>query len=169
MGWIYSDGLDAGGNGDMESAANFAALPPFADHTGESFFVEAAQGTPWLPGSFGGNYYPRGVYYSNGIEWLYQENPGQATQTEVNAGIVTDKFVSPSTLQGAGLVSDKNFIFIQAVASNSWNVLHNLGKLPAVTTVDNAGNEVGGEVEHVNINELNIKFNAAFSGKTYIN
>ena len=169
MGWTYTDGLDLGGSGGLEGVANFAALPPFADHLNESYFVEASQGSRWLPGSFGGDFYPRGVYYSNGSEWLFQENPSQATQAEVNAGIVSDKFVSPSTLQGAGIVSDKNFIFTQAVAANIWNVVHNLNKLPAVTTVDNAGDEVGGEVEHVSINELNIKFNAAFSGKTYVN
>ena len=101
MGYIYSDGLEAGGSGTMESAANFSALPPFADHANESFFVEASEGTPWLPGSLGGSYYPRGVYFSNGIEWIYQENPGQATQSEVNAGLVTDKFIAPNTFQGS--------------------------------------------------------------------
>lgn len=169
MGKVYGDVSECGGGGALEGVANFSALPDPTANAGVSYFVEASEGTPWLPGSLGGNYYPRGVYYSNGTEWLYQENPGQATQAEVNAGLIDDKFVSPKTLAGSGLTSDKNFIFTQAVASTLWSVNHGLGKRPAVTVVDSLDRAVIAEVTHVDDNNYTVKTNAALSGKTYNN
>jgi len=172
MGKLYGDSSECGGGGALEGVANFSALPDPTANAGVSYFVEASEGTPWLPGSLGGSYYPRGVYYSNGTEWLYQENPGQATQAEVNAGLIDDKFVSPKTLAGAGIISDKNFTFIQATASASWLVTHNLGKIPSITVVDTAGNLVEGAVVLATgneNNELTINFNAPFSGTASLN
>lgn len=171
MGYIYTlvDDGGGGGSGSTESVANFAALPPPADEAGFIWFVETAQGTAWLPGNFGGNYYPRGAYYSNGTEWIYQNSASQATQAEVNAGVIDDKFVSPNTLSGLGLGSDKNFTFTQATASATWNIIHNMGKRPSVSPVDTSENIVLGCVTHVSDNELNINFNAPFSGKAYLN
>ena len=79
--------------------ANFSALPnPTTVGLYDIYIVDAAQGTKWLPGSVGGNYYPAGAYYSNLVSWVYSESAGQATQAEVNTGTVTDKFVTPDTL-----------------------------------------------------------------------
>lgn len=168
MGNIYTILEDAGASGGAspDSALNFSALPPPADETGFLWVVEQAQGTAWLPGNLGGNYYPRGPYYSNGTEWIFQNSASQATQAEVNAGVITDKFVSPNTLAGLGLGSDKNFIFIQAVASTTWDVTHNMGKFPAVSIIDSLNREVEGEIEHITVNRYIATFNAAISGKT---
>jgi len=62
-----------------------------------------------------------------------------------------------------------SYIHNQTVASTTWNVTHNLNKFPSVSIVDSANTEVIGEVEHINSNNLVIKFSAAFSGKAYIN
>lgn len=37
--------------------------------TGTLAYVENSQGTPWLPGSFGGTFYSKGVYIYNGANW----------------------------------------------------------------------------------------------------
>ena len=99
MGYIYTIFEDGGGvSATTDSALNFSALPAPADETGFIWFVETAQGTAWLPGNLGGNYYPRGAYYSNGSEWIFQNSASQATQGEVDAGIVSNKWVAPNTL-----------------------------------------------------------------------
>lgn len=98
MGYVYEIVEDGGGGGaETPSALNFSALPPASEEAGFLWFVENSQGLAWLPGSLGGTYYPRGSYYSNGTEWIYQENPGQATQAEANAGLISDKFIAPDT------------------------------------------------------------------------
>ena len=81
--------------------ANYSALPDPTTVTGEFYWAEASQGTSWLPGSLGGTYYNAGMYYSNGVSWSYLETPYQATQLEVNAGTVDNKFVTPLTGQVA--------------------------------------------------------------------
>lgn len=85
--------------------ANYSALPAVGTVTGKFYWASASQGTRWLPGSLGGTYYSAGLYYSNGISWEFMDVPYQATQVEVDAGIVTDKFVTPFTLNSATTVS----------------------------------------------------------------
>jgi len=94
-------GGGSGGTNITAVVANYSALPAVADATGNFYWVSASQGTAWLPGSLGGTYYPKGLYYSNGVTWEYTETPAQATQLEVNTGTNTDKFVTPSTLTNA--------------------------------------------------------------------
>lgn len=58
---------------------------------------------------------------------------------------------------------------VQTLASAEWVIAHNLGKNPSVSVVDSAEEEVIGEVQHVDVNNLIIRFSAAFSGKAYLN
>jgi hypothetical protein len=91
---------------------------------------------------------------------------GSILQDKFYAIAVYPGFVNPDIDPGAG---DKNFVFIQAVASASWNVVHNLDKFPSVSIVDDDNNQVYGSVVYNTVNDLTITFTAPFSGKTYIN
>lgn len=84
---------------DITVVANYSALPAVATVTGRFYWTSASQGTSWLPGSLGGTYYSAGLYYSNGVSWEFIDVPYQATQTEVNTGTNTNKFVTPETLK----------------------------------------------------------------------
>lgn len=86
--------------------SNYSALPDPTTVSGKFYWCENSQGTAWLPGSLGGTYYSAGMYYSNGVTWSYMEVPFEATQVEVDAGTVTDKFVSPSTLANSSQWND---------------------------------------------------------------
>jgi hypothetical protein len=77
--------------------ANFAALPDPTTVGGKFYWAEASQGTKFIGALWGGTYYPAGLYYSNSVAWLYMDTPAQATQVQVDAGIVTNQFVSPAT------------------------------------------------------------------------
>ena len=70
---------------------------------------------------------------------------------------------------GSGGSGDKTFNFTQAVASKRWEIKHDLGKYPSVTIVDTGDNVVVGQVDYVDENNLICTFNAAFSGKAYLN
>lgn len=65
--------------------------------------------------------------------------------------------------------SDKHYTFTQVAASAIWNITHNLKKKPSVSIVDSAENNVYGDIEYINENQLTITFNSAFSGKAYLN
>ena len=73
-------------------------MPDPTTVNGQFFWCEQSQGTAWIWGSIGGTYYPSGTYYSNGVSWTYLKSPQQATQSEVDAGVNNDKFVTPNTL-----------------------------------------------------------------------
>lgn len=74
-----------------------------------------------------------------------------------------------STLPTGEAGSDKSFIFNQNVASNLWEINHNLNKFPSVTIIDSGNNIVIGEVTYINENSLQISFTSPFSGSAYLN
>lgn len=104
--WI-NGAMSGGGGSSISVVANYSALPSASINSGKFYWASSSQGTKWLPGSVGGTYYPNGLYYSNGTSWEYFESPYQATQSEVNTGTNTDKFVTPSTFTNASKWSTK--------------------------------------------------------------
>jgi hypothetical protein len=64
---------------------------------------------------------------------------------------------------------DLNFTFTQAVASATWNVVHNLSKNPSVSIVDPNDQEVFAQVDYIDTNSLTITFSSAQAGKAYMN
>lgn len=64
---------------------------------------------------------------------------------------------------------DKTYVHKQVIASNTWEITHNLYKYPSVSVVDTGGNVVIGDVEYTSLNTLVIKFTAPFSGTAYLN
>ena len=67
------------------------------------------------------------------------------------------------------LDSDKNYVHVQSVASDVWNVNHNLNKYPSINIIDNEGNEVIGEVQYIDLNNIKLRFNNNFAGKVILN
>lgn len=75
------------------------------------------------------------------------------------------------TVEGSGnvQVNDKNYVHNQIVASNFWEIQHNLDKYPSVSIVDSGNNLVVGEIKYIDSNNIIITFTSAFSGKAYFN
>jgi hypothetical protein len=116
---------------DIIVVANYSALPAPNTVTGQFYWCSNPQGTAWLPGSVGGTYYNSGLYYSNGTTWEFLNVPYQATQSEVNAGIITDKFVTPNTLFNSSQWGTKeNPLTFSSPLSRSTNTV----SIPAATS-----------------------------------
>jgi hypothetical protein len=64
---------------------------------------------------------------------------------------------------------DAFFTFTQLVPANTWVILHNLGKKPSVTVVDESDTVVVGIITYNNLNQLTITFSTSFAGKAYLN
>lgn len=64
---------------------------------------------------------------------------------------------------------DKNFYFVQTTATNTWVIVHNLGKYPSVTVIDSAGTEVVGDISYDSLNQITITFSGAFKGSATLN
>lgn len=61
------------------------------------------------------------------------------------------------------------FIYEQAVASDTWEIAHNLSKYPSVTVVDSAGTVYYPAVQYVDKNNIIITMNGSTTGKAYLN
>lgn len=64
---------------------------------------------------------------------------------------------------------DKNYIHVQGLSSNTWNITHNLNKFPSISVVDSDNKVVVGDATYIDTNNLTITFSGAFSGKAYLN
>lgn len=96
------------------------------------------------------------------IEELTEENIGIEDETEQPISVLEETINVTQTF-------DKNYLYFQDVASDLWEIKHNLDKFPSVTVIDSAGSEVIGEVEYIDLNNLKIKFAGSFSGKATLN
>ena len=86
-----------------------------------------------------------------------------------NGSLDLNKYYDFATFTISSGVGDKNFVFTQAVASNTWVIQHNLNKFPSVTSVNVNNIEMFGEVVFNDLNNLTINFSAASSGQAFIN
>ena len=73
------------------------------------------------------------------------------------------------TSDDLGLVADKTYLHHQTVASDTWVIVHNLNKYPSVAVIDSAGNEVIGEVNYDDKNQVTLKFEGGFKGVATLN
>jgi hypothetical protein len=75
----------------------------------------------------------------------------------------------PAGAPGTAVGGDKNYVHDQATASDTWVVVHMLGKYPSVVVVDSAGSVWEGGVTYTDLDHLTITFTFAFAGKAYLN
>lgn len=94
------------------------------------------------------------------------ENTAIVVENTENVVIIQEG--GPQGAAGADL-SDKHYVHTQNAASTSWTITHNLGKMPSVEVVDTGDNIVVGEIEYISLNQVQVTFGAAFTGKAYLN
>lgn len=86
-----------------------ADLPAANLHVDELWGVLQDTGSKWVPTWLGGSFCPHGLYRSDGVDWVYLGVFNlQASQAEVDAGVNIERFVNPSTFQGAARWATKN-------------------------------------------------------------
>ena len=66
-------------------------------------------------------------------------------------------------------IGDLCYTHHQDVPQKTWVIQHNLGKCPAVVITTSAGEVVEADVQHINVNKLEIYFTGAFAGVAYLN
>jgi hypothetical protein len=91
MGKIIHLDREGSGNGGSGIGFSFIAndwnnlntVAPQPVASGTLAYCFNSQGTKWLPGTIGGNYYPQGIYVSDGAEWISDRN-AIAEQLQIN-------------------------------------------------------------------------------------
>lgn len=66
---------------------------------------------------------------------------------------------------------DKYYVHDQDVASSTWVIVHNLGKIPSVQTMDSNSppRVIIGNVQHVDDTTATVSFGGPLSGKAFCN
>ena len=78
-----------GGGVSYKRAASYSVLVD-GGAIGELAYVNTSEGTPWLPGTIGGTYFPSGWYLWNGTDWISDKN-SIANQFETNINSLNTK------------------------------------------------------------------------------
>jgi hypothetical protein len=76
---VWKEGNSAFNNGSGSGAPivveYYADLPAPASAVNKFYWVEKSSGYSWLPWWLGGDYHPKGLYYSNGVIWATAIDP----------------------------------------------------------------------------------------------
>ena len=62
-----------------------------------------------------------------------------------------------------------NFVFEQAIASDTWIIEHNMNKYPSVTLTDSDGEIFFANIEYTSANQVVVNLEAATTGYAYLN
>lgn len=65
--------------------------------------------------------------------------------------------------------ADKTYVHEQGIASDTWEIQHNLNKYPSVTLVDSANTQFEAQVIYNDENNCTVYMNGATKGKAYLN
>lgn len=100
------------------------------------------------------------------------ENPSSTSVTDsaTSSTSVSETDTSVSVYEGIPLSGGGDLNYTQSfTAQTSVTVTHNLGKKPAVSIYDSAGDEVTGDIEYTSNNQLTVTFSSAFTGTIILN
>jgi hypothetical protein len=69
----------------------------------------------------------------------------------------------------AGADADLHYRHEQAAPATTWEIAHNLGKSPSIRVIDSSGQDVEGDYEDIDLNNVVLYFSAPFSGVAVLN
>lgn len=73
------------------------------------------------------------------------------------------------TVGGDPVAADKNYVYTQTTPSNIWSINHKLNKMPSVTLINSANEQIYGDVTYIDKNNIKVEFSAEVSGKAIMN
>lgn len=100
------------------------------------------------------------------------DNEVETLNTEINKKVETiegSALIGVARSENTVTLTSKTFIFEQGIASNIWQINHNLNKHPSVTIVDTAGTVFTAQVEYNDNNNCTVYINGSTKGTAYLN
>jgi hypothetical protein len=96
--------------------------------------------------------------------------PTEALEGQILITTDTDKmFVGKGTGIAPKQIGGATYTQIFSSEVTTWDVIHNLGKRPSVTTVNTDGQKIEGQVVYNSDNQITIYFSPAVAGTVYLN
>ena len=137
-----------GGGVSYKRAASYSVLID-GGAIGELAYVNTSQGTPWLPGTIGGQYFPSGWYLWNGTDWISDKN-SIANQFETNINSLNTK-VNIVTGKGLSTNDFTNEAQTSIADSATWISTNATNLIDHVAQTDNPHNVTKTQVGLVNV------------------
>lgn len=109
----------------------------------------------------------------NAISTEFSIDEGRAVETvfKIDAGLeIVGEGVINATKSGSVVtITSTTYIHEQGIASDMWEINHNLNKYPSVSLVDSAGTQFQARVVYIDKNKCIVTMNGATKGKAYLN
>lgn len=115
-----------------------------------------------------------GITQIGDLPFLCQTGSGEGNEHGIPAGGTvgqvlvkksnTNYDVDWSSVEGV----TQHYTHYQAIPLDTWTINHNMNFNPSVTVVDSVDRVVVGEVEYINLNQVVVTFQGAFSGHAYL-
>lgn len=102
---------------------------------------------------------------------VFKQGGNVVSDFKIKFSETNQSFTTPfsENLGGEIYTEDKHYTHNQLVPSTTWEVTHNLNKMPSVTTIDSAGTEIKGDITYISVNQLSIQFSSEVTGTAYCN
>lgn len=88
---------------------------------------------------------------------------------QIDINIEGSALIDVQRTENAVTIASKTFVFEQGIASNVWQITHNLNKRPNITLVDSTGREFEAVRDYINNNQVVITLESATTGFAYLN
>jgi hypothetical protein len=99
----------------------------------------------------------------------YRKDPGMFVYVIATEKLYVYKNDTWVEWLGGGGGNSISEVFEFTTATTTWIIEHNLGLYPSITTVDNNGDVIIGEVTYASDNRIVVVFSESVSGYAYIN
>ena len=90
-------------------------------------------------------------------------------QIDAQMSVSGEGVIDVTTTDGTYVITSKTYVHEQGIASDAWDINHNLGKYPSVTVIDTAGTVFTAAVDYIDENNCIVHINGATKGKAYLN
>ena len=147
-----------------------------ANEDGAALTETSIQYQTWLAVNYDDTLYPSGgtgyIHTSSqsgplGMNYVNQTIQNGQNVIEINSGgCITKINLNPAITVNQG--NGAQYSFQQSTAAATWTITHNLGYVPNVITVNDAGTEIIGVVTTLNTTTVVIEFSDAVSGYAYL-
>lgn len=83
--------------------------------------------------------------------------------------IIGSPLIGVTNNEGTVYIKSLTYVHEQGIASDTWEITHNLNKFPTVVLVDSAGTTFGAAIEYNSSNKCTVHMNGATTGIAYLN
>lgn len=92
----------------------------------------------------------------------------QPSEEIIQVNVISPQTITVGLTDGTTQTFEVAYHHTQSLSRNTWEIEHNLGFYPNITTMDSAGTVVEGDLQHLSKYRLRATFSASISGQAFL-